>query len=81
MAFWEGIDLPGDELSILMIIRIPFSNPNDPYVRHASERLTSKGENSFNQLQVPVACLKMKQGFGRLIRTEFDSGIFIITDP
>ena len=81
MAFWEGIDLPGDELSILMIIRIPFSNPNDPYVRYASERLTSKGENSFNQLQVPEACLKMKQGFGRLIRTEFDSGIFIITDP
>ena len=81
MAFWEGIDLPGEELSILMIIRIPFSNPNDPYVRYVNERFSSKGENGFNEMQVPEACLKMKQGFGRLIRTEFDSGIFIITDP
>ncbi len=81
MAFWEGIDLPGSELSILMMVRIPFSNPNDPYIRYMNEKLSSQGGNGFNDLQVPEACLKMKQGFGRLIRTEHDSGIFIITDP
>jgi len=81
MAFWEGIDFPGSELSILMILRIPFSNPNDPYIKYMNEKLSSKGESGFNELQVPDACLKMKQGFGRLIRTEYDSGIFIITDP
>ena len=81
MAFWEGIDLPGDELSILMMLRIPFSNPNEPYMRYLNDQISSLGENSFNKLQVPAACLKMKQGFGRLIRTEYDSGIFIITDP
>ena len=46
-----------------------------------NEKLSSKGENGFNKLQVPDACLKMKQGFGRLIRTEYDLGIFIVTDP
>ena len=81
MAFWEGIDLPGSELSILMMLRIPFSNPNDPYMRYMNEKLSSQGENGFNEIQVPDACLKMKQGFGRLIRTEDDSGIFIVTDP
>ena len=81
MAFWEGIDLPGDELSILMMLRIPFSNPNEPYMRYLNDQISSIGENSFSKLQVPAACLKMKQGFGRLIRTEYDSGIFIITDP
>ena len=81
MAFWEGIDLPGDELSILMMLRIPFSNPNEPYMRYLNNQISSIGENSFSKLQVPSACLKMKQGFGRLIRTEYDSGIFIITDP
>ena len=81
MAFWEGIDLPGDELSILMMLRIPFSNPNDPYLKYISDQLSMNGKNGFNDYQVPEACLKMKQGFGRLIRTEYDSGLFIITDP
>ena len=81
MAFWEGVDFPGDELSILMMIRIPFDNPNDPYVKFVSDQLSSIGKDSFNTYQVPNACLKMKQGFGRLIRTEYDSGFFIITDP
>ena len=81
MAFWEGIDLPGDELSILMMLRIPFSNPNDPYLKYISDQLSMNGKNGFNDYQVPEACLKMKQGFGRLIRTEYDSGLVIITDP
>ena len=81
MAFWEGIDFPGEELSILMMLRIPFQNPNDPYVKYLNERLESIGKDGFRDYQVPNACLKMKQGFGRLIRTEYDSGIFIITDP
>ena len=81
MAFWEGIDLPGEELSILMMLRIPFSNPNEPYLKYISDQLSVSGKNGFNDYQVPEACLKMKQGFGRLIRTEYDSGLFIITDP
>ena len=81
MAFWEGVDFPGDQLSILMMIRIPFSNPNDPYLKYLDTELNIQGKNSFSDYQVPEACLKMKQGFGRLIRTEFDKGIFIITDP
>ena len=64
-----------------MMIRIPFDNPNDPYVKFVSDQLSSIGKDSFNAYQVPNACLKMKQGFGRLIRTEYDSGFFIITDP
>ena len=81
MAFWEGVDLPGDELSILMMLRIPFSNPNDPYIKYISNHLASNGKNGFTDYQVPEACIKMKQGFGRLIRTEYDAGLFIITDP
>ena len=81
LAFWEGIDLPGSELSIVMMLRIPFSNPNDPYFSHISNKLNHSGHNAFTDYQVPEACLKMKQGFGRLIRSEYDSGIFIITDP
>ena len=64
-----------------MMLRIPFQNPNDPYVKYLNERLESIGKDGFRDYQVPNACLKMKQGFGRLIRTEYDSGIFIITDP
>ena len=56
MAFWEGIDFPGDELSILMMIRIPFENPNDPYVKFRSDQLTSIGKDSFREHQVPSAC-------------------------
>ena len=81
MAFWEGIDFPGDELSIIMMIRIPFSNPNDPYLKYINDRLNLDGKNGFNHYQVPQASIKMKQGFGRLIRSESDTGIFIITDP
>ena len=81
MAFWEGVDLPGDELSILMMLRIPFSNPNDPYIKYISNHFISNGKNGFTDYQVPEACIKMKQGFGRLIRTEYDAGLFIITDP
>ena len=81
MAFWEGVDLPGDELSILMMLRIPFSNPNDPYLKYINDQFLINGKNCFNDYQVPEACIKMKQGFGRLIRTEYDSGLFIITDP
>tara|TARA_B100001540_G_C15372383_1_gene446297 strand:+ start:65 stop:415 length:351 start_codon:yes stop_codon:yes gene_type:complete len=81
MAFWEGVDFPGDQLSILMMIRIPFSNPNDPYLKYLDTKLNMQGKNSFSDYQVPEACIKMKQGFGRLIRTEFDAGVFIVTDP
>ena len=64
-----------------MMIRIPFSSPNDPYFNYINDQFKNNGESGFNKYQVPEACLKMKQGFGRLIRTEFDTGIFIVTDP
>ena len=81
MGLWEGIDFKGDELEILMIIRVPFVNPNDPYTQHMMTNYDSLGMNAFNDYQIPEACLKLKQGFGRLIRTSFDSGICLITDP
>ena len=81
MALWEGVDFKGDELEMLMIIRVPFVNPNDPYTKHIIANYDSLGMNAFNDYQIPEACLKLKQGFGRLIRTSFDSGICLITDP
>jgi ATP-dependent DNA helicase DinG len=80
-TFWEGIDLSRDLLEILVIVRIPFGNPSNPYNKHLSEKIQSIGGNSFYDLELPNAILKMKQGIGRLIRSDMDSGVCIITDP
>ncbi len=79
-TFWEGVDLKGDLLEILFIVRIPFVNPSNPYNYHLSKKIESEGGNSFYDLQLPNAILKLKQGVGRLIRSDKDSGICIITD-
>lgn len=79
-AMWEGLDLPGDLLEILVITKLPFDVPTEPLVKAYSELLTSEGKNSFYRYTVPEAVIRFRQGFGRLIRTISDSGIFIATD-
>jgi DNA polymerase-3 subunit epsilon/ATP-dependent DNA helicase DinG len=75
-SFWEGVDVPGDSLSVVFITRIPFEVPSDPLVAARSETF----EEPFSEYQVPEAILKFRQGFGRLIRTASDRGIVAILD-
>jgi DNA polymerase-3 subunit epsilon/ATP-dependent DNA helicase DinG len=75
-AFWEGVDIPGDALSVLAIVRLPFDVPSDPLVAARSETF----ESPFYEYQVPEAILRFRQGFGRLIRTQSDRGVVAIFD-
>ena len=79
-SFWEGIDLPGDKVEILCIVKTPFDNPFDPLVQSNIEDYSQHGQNAFLDYQVPEATMKLRQGFGRLIRNMNDSGICIIMD-
>ncbi len=79
-SFWEGVDFPGDKVEILCIIKTPFDNPFDPLVQSQIEDYTQQGENAFLQFQVPEAAMKLRQGFGRLIRNMSDTGICILMD-
>jgi ATP-dependent DNA helicase DinG len=75
-AFWEGVDIPGDALSILVIVKLPFAVPSDPIVAARSETF----EDPFSQYSLPEAILRFRQGFGRLIRTQYDRGVVVILD-
>jgi predicted DnaQ family exonuclease/DinG family helicase len=75
-SFWEGVDVPGDQLSIVMLTKLPFDVPTDPLIAARSEMY----EDSFQQYYLPEAILKFRQGFGRLIRTQSDRGIVAILD-
>jgi predicted DnaQ family exonuclease/DinG family helicase len=79
-SFWEGVDLPGNLLEVLIIIKIPFDVPSEPVIKAYSNLLDSTGGNSFRDFSIPEAVIKLKQGFGRLIRTISDDGIFINLD-
>jgi len=79
-SFWEGIDLPGDLLEMVIMARLPFANPTDPVVEARVEHLRELGQNPFMAFQIPDAITRFRQGFGRLIRTSRDEGIFIIGD-
>lgn len=79
-SFWEGVDIPGDALSCLVIVRLPFQPPNHPLVEAKSELLQKQNKNPFMKLSVPQAVIRFKQGFGRLVRTAHDKGIVIIYD-
>ena len=79
-AFWEGVDLPRDLLEILIITKLPFSVPTAPKVKAYSNMLQQQGRNSFMEFSVPEAVIRFRQGFGRLIRTIEDEGMFIVMD-
>jgi DNA polymerase-3 subunit epsilon/ATP-dependent DNA helicase DinG len=76
-SFWEGVDIPGPSLSILVIIRLPFSVPTDPVFAARSETF----DNAFTEYSVPDAILRFRQGFGRLIRRKQDHGVVVVFDP
>lgn len=79
-SFWQGVDVPGEQLSNVIIVRLPFAVPNHPLIQGRIERLRSEGRNPFYEYQVPMAILKFKQGFGRLIRRKTDQGIVAVLD-
>jgi len=79
-SFWEGVDLPGDDLEILVITRLPFSVPTDPIQRSLGDLYAERGLRPFVDLSLPQAILKLRQGVGRLIRTQSDHGIVVLTD-
>lgn len=79
-SFWTGVDVPGDALSNVIIMRLPFAVPDHPLIKARTERVENQGMNSFFDYSVPEAVLKFRQGFGRLIRTKDDTGIVVILD-
>lgn len=79
-SFWEGVDVPGDALKLVVITRLPFRVPTDPIIEARVEFMENQGLNSFTDYSVPVAVLKFKQGFGRLIRTKTDKGAVLVLD-
>ena len=79
-SFWEGVDIPGDSLKILILTRLPFKLPTDPFEAAVIENMEKKGENSFFDYSLPLTILKFRQGFGRLIRKENDRGIVVVLD-
>ncbi len=79
-SFWEGVDVQGDKLKSVIIIKLPFKVPNDPVTEAIIENIKQKGKNPFNDYQVPQAVIKFKQGIGRLIRSKDDKGIITILD-
>ncbi len=80
-SFWEGIDVPGDALQCVLIDKLPFPPPNDPLVEARVKRLESEGRNPFADYFVAEAAVSLKQGAGRLIRSETDRGLLVICDP
>ena len=79
-SFWEGIDVPGEALRLVIITRLPFKVPTEPIIEARVEHMENQGINSFLEYIVPTAVLKFKQGFGRLIRTRTDRGAVLILD-
>jgi ATP-dependent DNA helicase DinG len=80
MSFWEGVDVPGRALRLVVLDKIPFAVPSDPIVMARCEQIDRNGGNAFSQYSVPSAAITLKQGFGRLIRTQKDAGIVAILD-
>ena len=80
-SFWEGVDVPGNALSLVVIDKLPFAPPDDPLLAARLDKLKADGGNPFVDWQLPQAAISLKQGAGRLIRTETDRGVLMICDP
>jgi ATP-dependent DNA helicase DinG len=80
-SFWEGVDVRGEALSLVVIDKLPFAPPDDPVLSARIERLKGQGRNAFMEYQLPRAVINVKQGAGRLIRDETDRGVLMICDP
>ena len=80
-TFWQGVDVPGEALTLLVIDKLPFPAPGDPLVEARCERISAEGGDWFGDYSLPAAVLQLRQGFGRLIRTHRDRGVVAILDP
>jgi ATP-dependent DNA helicase DinG len=80
-SFWEGVDVPGEALSVVVIDKLPFAPPDDPLLAARLAKLAAEGGNAFMDWQLPQAAISLKQGAGRLIRTETDRGVLMLCDP
>jgi len=79
-SFWQGVDVPGEQLSCVIIDRLPFAVPSDPIVDARVQKVRGEGGNPFYDYQVPQAAIALKQGFGRLIRSRSDRGVLVLLD-
>ncbi len=79
-SFWQGVDIPGPQLSLVVIDKLPFAPPDDPLVAARIRRLRDLGGDPFREYQLPEAALSLRQGLGRLIRSQTDSGILAVLD-
>ncbi len=80
-SFWEGVDVRGEALSLVIIDKLPFQAPNEPVLKARVRRIEQQGGNAFRELQLPEAVITLKQGVGRLLRDENDRGVVMIADP
>src|ERR1700761_9499280 len=80
-SFWQGVDVQGEQLSCVIVDKLPFSVPSDPILKARTDAITAAGGNAFQELQVPQAVIALKQGFGRLIRSLSDRGVLMLLDP
>ncbi|MBF0626838.1 MAG: ATP-dependent DNA helicase [Magnetococcales bacterium] len=80
-SFWEGVDAPGETLSMVVVDRLPFASPGEPMVAARQRWLTVSGRNAFREMSLPQAILTLKQGLGRLLRTTADRGVMVVLDP
>jgi len=80
VSFWEGVDIPGDALQMVVIDKLPFSPPDDPLVQARARQWEAEGKNAFHHLHLPQAAIALKQGAGRLIRRETDRGVLVVCD-